>query len=117
SKADKLKYERIVEYLGNRTLCRTTFLTVYVGEVNYNDCEVCDVCLEKRKESKGAHVDRTLYEFIKAKLQGGPASLEGLLKNQTMAEKQELTTMIRLMLDNRILRYDDDGKLFLVNPN
>lgn len=116
-RTEKLKLERVVAYLENKSLCRTRFLTEYFGEVNYDDCKVCDVCLEKRRESKVAHVDKTLYEFIKAKLQDGPASLESLLKNQSMAGKQELTTMIRLMLDNRILRYDDDGKLFLVNPN
>lgn len=116
-KTEKLKLDRVVEYLENRTLCRTRFLTEYFGEVNYEDCKVCDVCLEKRRESKVAHVDKQLYESIKTKLQDGPASLERLLKNQPMADKQELTAMIRWMLDNRIIKYDDDGKLFLVNPN
>ena len=116
-KTEKLKLERVIAYLENKTLCRTRFLTEYFGEVNYDDCKVCDVCLEKRRGSQQETAKKILFERIKAKLQDGPLGLEDLLRNQSTADRNELTAMIRLMLDNRILKYDDDGKLFIVDSN
>ena len=116
-KTEKLKLKRVVEYLENKTLCRTRFLTEYFGEINYDDCKVCDVCLEKRRENKLVTTKKILFERIKERLQNGPLSLEDLSSNQSKAEKKDMATMVRLMLDNRILKYDDNGRLFLIKTN
>lgn len=113
-KAEKEKLKRVVAYLENKTLCRTRFLTEYFGEVNYEDCSVCDVCLEKQRKKKAVEMDKLLIEQVKTKLQNGPLALEDLLKNQSAADKKEMASVIRLMLDNKVLKYDDDGKIFIV---
>lgn len=116
-KTEQLKLKRVVAYLENRTLCRTRFLTEYFGEANYEDCKVCDVCLEKQRKNKIINFNKVLFEKVKMKLQNAPLALEDLLKNLSDADKKEMTEIVRLMLENQILRYDDNGKLFIVDTN
>lgn len=116
-RTEKLKLERVVAYLENKSLCRTRFLTEYFGEVNYDDCKVCDVCLEKRRENKLITANKILFERIEASLKDGPLSLEDLLRNQSKAEREDMGAAVRLMLDNRILKYDDNGRLFLTKTS
>lgn len=108
------KLNKIIAYLENQTLCRTRFLTEYFGEVNYEDCKVCDICLTKRRAHHPTGFDKTLQIKIREKLQSAPLSLEDLLGDVSSAKREEMSEMIRNMLENKELKYNEDGKLCLI---
>ena len=44
------KLNKIVDYIENTTLCRSIFLLNYFGEKTTQNCEVCDICIFKKRE-------------------------------------------------------------------
>lgn len=107
------KLNKVVAYLENNHLCRTRFLTEYFGEANYTDCGVCDICLANKRKNSPTY-DKVLGVKIKEKLQSGPLLLEDLMDDASAIEKKEMAEMIRNMLENQELKYDDEGKLCLI---
>lgn len=41
------KYEAMLRYIENTSLCRSRTLSAYFGELDTKDCGICDVCLEQ----------------------------------------------------------------------
>lgn len=39
----------MIDYIGNDTVCRQLQLVQYFGEKNHDDCQSCDVCIDRRK--------------------------------------------------------------------
>ncbi len=106
------KMEAVISYLHNEDRCRTQQLLEYFGEVSYDDCGICDNCVEKKKRS----VDDELKVHYKKQI-------EALLKQEVELDLQQLTEildpekktafsdLVAEMLDHGILYYNDFGKL------
>lgn len=106
------KMEAVISYLHNEDRCRTQQLLEYFGEVSYDKCEVCDVCVDQKKHSGDAVLNEHYEKQIKAILhQEVNLTLDGLVDVLDPENKKLFTQKVSELLDHGVLYYDDFGKI------
>ena len=106
------KMESVISYLHNEDRCRTQQILEYFGEISYDKCDVCDICISNRKryidEELKSHyrkqIENTLHESV-------DLDLQQLIKILFPEDKDLFSELISEMLDHGIVYYDDFGKL------
>jgi len=106
------KMEAVISYLHNEDRCRTQQLLEYFGEVSYDRCEVCDVCIAQKKQAAHgpllAHYEKQVLALLKTQVD---LDLEGLVGILDPEKKDLFVQKVSEMLDHGILFYDDFGKI------
>lgn len=106
------KMEAVISYLHNEDRCRTQQLLEYFGEVSYDKCEVCDVCVEQKKHSGDAILNQHYEKQIKGVLhEDVNLTLDGLVDILDPENRELFTRKVSEMLDHGVLYYDDFGKI------
>lgn len=106
------KMESVISYLHNEDRCRTQQLLEYFGEVSYDKCEVCDVCVAQKKHSGDVGLSEHYEKQIKTLLQQEVSlTLEGVIEILVPKDKKLFALKISEMLDHGLLYYDDFGKI------
>jgi ATP-dependent DNA helicase RecQ len=103
------KAKALLMYLKNDKRCRTLQLLDYFGEVSDINCGICDVCVRKR----GSLPDTALINKIKHYLKD-PLTIEQLVGSVKTRDEEQLISVVRELVDQDILRYDDQFRLYLV---
>jgi len=99
----------MIEYAGNKTRCRSAFLTGYFGEEN-GRCGQCDTCQERNE------LDLSKYEFdmiigkIKILVEEQSLRVEDLTDRMELPPEKSIK-VIRWLLDREKLVTDSDHKL------
>jgi len=107
----KTKLEAIIRYVEKNHICRTSMILDYFGEVIYEDCGHCDICLEKKKNtSKSDH--QRIREMLLYELHKGPKLPEELTKLFDDDDLILVEEIIRDMNDQGEIKYDNLGRLF-----
>ncbi|MEL6539451.1 MAG: ATP-dependent DNA helicase RecQ [Bacteroidota bacterium] len=107
------KVEAVIHYVTHSHRCRAQLLLEYFGEVTYEACGQCDVCLAKKKSG----VILTEQEFKQYRgivlqcLHKGKKSLSKVVDSADLAAEEIILSTIRQMLDNGELTYDKVGDL------
>jgi ATP-dependent DNA helicase RecQ len=110
----KTKLEAIFRYVEKNHICRTSMILDYFGEVIYEDCGHCDICLEKKKNtSKSDH--QRIREMLLYELHKGPKLPEELTKLFDDDDLILVEEIIRDMNDQGDIKYDNLGRLFWKN--
>lgn len=107
------KAESVIEYAVASRACRSVLLQNYFGETAARDCGVCDYCVEKRQQSKQIEYDIRIRQSLYKIMHRGSISLEEIIKTVPELEKDMWMEVIREMLDNEELYYDQAGMLHL----
>lgn len=102
------KAEALLTYLKNDNRCRTLQLLDYFGEVEDKNCGVCDVCVRRR----GSLPETDLIKKIKYQLKD-PLTIEQLVESIKTKDEEQLISVVRELVDQDILRYDDQFRLYL----
>ncbi|HSO78435.1 MAG TPA: RecQ family zinc-binding domain-containing protein, partial [Bacteroidales bacterium] len=103
------RVEMMIEYAGNKTRCRSAFLTGYFGEEN-GRCGQCDTCQERNE------LDLSEYEFdmiinkIKILIEEQSLRVEELTDRMEFPPEKSIK-VIRWLLDREKLVTDSDHKL------
>jgi ATP-dependent DNA helicase RecQ len=97
----------VEEYALHKHRCRTQLLQEYFGEVSYEPCGVCDVCVRKQRNAPLPDVT----EQILQQLQDTPRALPDLQANFPHILSEKLGEAIQDMLDAGLVQYLDNGKL------
>lgn len=106
------KMEAVIGYLHNEDRCRTQQLLEYFGEVSYDKCGVCDVCIAKKKQAVDAPLNQHYEKQVIALLHTSvDLNLEGLVKVLDPENKELFVQKVSEMLDHGQLYYDDFGKI------
>lgn len=106
------KMEAVISYLHNEDRCRTQQLLEYFGEVSYDKCEVCDVCIRQKRHRGDAALNQHYEKQIKAILhEEVNLTLEGLVGILDPENRKLFTQKVSEMLDHGVLYYDDFGKI------
>ncbi|EMR03375.1 RecQ family ATP-dependent DNA helicase [Cesiribacter andamanensis] len=111
------KAEAVIDYAEQELICRTRYLLDYFGELDYEKCGICDLCLLHRGE--GQH-DEKVFRYrqqIRTAISLKPHSLPELEKalDAHAANKNILLHTVRLMIDEGSLKYTETGALTLSN--
>lgn len=106
------KMEAVISYLHNEDRCRTQQLLEYFGEVSYEKCEVCDVCVNQKKHSGDAALNLHYEKQVKAILhEEVNLTLDGLVEILDPVNRELFTQKVSEMLDHGMLHFDDFGKI------
>lgn len=103
------KVDAVAGYARHKQRCRTLLLLDYFGEVSYDNCNICDVCIARKKSPPSDHA--FYAKKIKDSLQLKPLDVEKLVEIISPENQQELLGSIRIMLDSGELRQDEFGRL------
>ncbi len=90
----------VANYAQSGHRCRTEMLLAYFGET-YDQCGVCDVCLEKKKSEKLAHSSTSIL----ALLGNEKMEISTLAQKLNISEK-DLVPTLREMLDHQLVEID-----------
>lgn len=110
----KEKLDAILNYVENSRHCRTAIILEYFGELTFDDCGHCDICLEKKRKTTKSDHDRVV-EILLYELKKGPKLPEELIKPFDQHEIELVENIIRDMTDRHELKYDSKGRLTLRN--
>jgi len=115
-KIDQRKIKEMVNYLTNTRRCRSLIIQEYFGENSTKNCGKCDWCLSEKKNHRFPPDWEQIRSNIMDKLQDKNLTPEEIVNSLTIREKEPLLEMLKIMLDQKELKYDQSGRLGL-NPN
>jgi ATP-dependent DNA helicase RecQ len=109
---DKLKL--MVEYVTLLHRCRMQMIQDYFNEVSLVDCNICDVCIKKRK-SENVGIYRALRDEILHALTLKPMPVEELEQNISPRDGEIFIDVVREMVDEGKIGYDKSWQLRIMN--
>lgn len=112
----KTRYEKrmgqMLTYATEDTICRSQFLLRYFGETDVLPCQQCDVCLKRKQEAINQKEFDEITSAIKTLLSKEAMDVQYLISNIHKKEDRILS-VIRYMIDNRIITIYSNNKLSL----
>ena len=96
----------VVNYVTEKNICRSRLLLSYFNETDFNDCQFCDVCIEKYK--RNLETDEGLIENIKIELTHQSLSLQELISKFQSVNSKRLNNLINKLIDDDVLLIDSD---------
>ncbi|KAA6439635.1 RecQ family ATP-dependent DNA helicase [Dyadobacter flavalbus] len=111
---DLKKAYAVARYASHTKICRTLLLLEYFNEFDAQECGVCDICIQNRKNelTKETGLEQALIRFLN---QNGPMGPRDLLKAFESISENSFTHTIKQLIEDEIVRYDSLGKLALTN--
>jgi len=96
----------VENYVTEKKICRSRLLLSYFNETDFNDCQFCDVCIEKYK--RNLETDEGLIENIKIELTHQSLSLQQLSSKFQSVNSKRLNNLINKLIDDDVLLIDSD---------
>lgn len=110
------KAEAVIHYITHQYRCRAQLLLEYFGEISYQPCAICDICLAKKSAHNLAEKDYLLAKnMILTRLRMHAYDLQTLLDQLDIPEEVVILT-IRKLLDQREVVYDVAHRLAINRP-
>jgi ATP-dependent DNA helicase RecQ len=102
---EKLKF--VNDYLLNTESCRSSVLVDYFGEKNAKDCNICDVCLNKKKTYDQKFLN--YFKKIDTLIHSQTFKKDDLLNSVKSGEIDEIVGILRWLIDESYLTENQDG--------
>ena len=107
------RVQAVIDFVNNNEVCRSVQLLRYFGEDIKKTCDKCDVCSSKNKMTLGEHEYQEISEIIVNELRENEADVYEILNASKNYHEEKVLTTIKWMLDNNIVKQDENGKLKL----
>lgn len=101
----------IIEYAQSSEKCRSKILLSYFGEKEPPECGTCDVCVKKNREGGNINCKSEKERILELLADRAPHSIDELETLRLSREK--LTTIMRHLADEEIIRIVDGNKIQL----
>lgn len=105
------RLNKMLEYIGDKSTCRSLMIQRYFGEKDDKNCGKCDVCIGRNKEEVGDKDFANLHQAILAHIQKQPTHYKEVLQNMTVGTPAQREKVLRHLLDKEILVSDMRGNL------
>jgi ATP-dependent DNA helicase RecQ len=102
--------QAMINYASITDTCRMNFIQQYFGEEAMQTCGKCDVCVDKKRKNTDASM-RFMREQILRVLAEHPLTPDELEKRIRPKNDALFSETLRTMVDEGIIRYDDQWKL------
>ena len=110
-----LRQKKMWDYVGSKAKCRSQFLLDYFGEKGALRCGKCDICTRRNDLGLSVYEFDLILEEIKDMLQIQNYKLEVLVTKLNM-EEEKVVKVIRFLLDNDKIKYDEEECLCWSRP-
>ncbi|HCW09018.1 MAG TPA: RecQ family ATP-dependent DNA helicase [Cytophagales bacterium] len=100
------KMDAIVQYVEQTHRCRMQQIQEYFGEITYDICGICDVCISKKK----LNADVTIHDYfeqINYLLSKNPMNIDDLETAVAPRNKELFIEAVRELVDRGTIAYDD----------
>ena len=101
------KVHAMLDYSSLQHRCRGKAILKYFGEDREDDCGHCDYCLKEKKTVTAKTVLDFQSAIIRLLMKGG-MSIEELMENIPGADEASLLSIVRRMLDEKLIRWRDN---------
>ncbi len=101
----------MIQFVTNKSVCRSTQLLEYFGEKNAEPCGNCDACVSKKKEEFAV---QQILESVLQKLQEKPRTISELLTVLSSFEECQVKAVVKQLLDQQKISYTSGALLVLV---
>ena len=98
--SDKNKLNKATEYVTNKDSCRSQKLLEYFGEKRSKECEVCDICIMKKRKSIKQKDLENISNKIKILINKKEMDLLEICNSLENIESQEVINVLNLLFDN-----------------
>jgi ATP-dependent DNA helicase RecQ len=105
------KLNAMLAYAENTVECRSKKLVAYFNEYGSEDCGICDVCLNRKKQEMQGGEFTEIAEKIRALTAEGPLMIGELVQRMSSFPEEKITDTVRYLLDNDKLRYNSSHAL------
>jgi ATP-dependent DNA helicase RecQ len=108
------KMEAMTSFVTTSHRCRMQLIQDYFGETTFQECKICDVCIDKRKKENGEAYGNIRTEITNVLKKQG-FTIEELEEYIAPRDRELFVDVVREMLDEGILSYDKAWKLKLTS--
>ena len=112
--ADK-RVQAVIDFVNNDKDCRSIQLLRYFGEDMNRTCDKCDVCSSANKITLTEYEYKDISETIVRELRESESDVYGILEILKDYRDEKILTAIKWMLDNGIIKQDEEGMLAINN--
>ena len=100
----------IIDYATTNHICRSRLLLSYFGEHSSQNCEVCDVCVEKKKTGIEDKLFEEINTGMEKTLKSGPISADELFA-RIEAHRNDVEKVLHWLEEYNIITENPDGLL------
>lgn len=110
------KVRSVVEFVETTYRCRMQLLQDYFNEVTDRECGICDVCIDKRKKDNSRAFEGLRIEVLMV-MKTKTLSLEDLEQQIAPKDRELFVDVVRELVDEGVLVYDNTWNLKLAKTN
>ena len=97
----KQKLKHINYYLQNTSICRSKVLLDYFGEKQSEDCNICDICISKKADSKSFRKD--IRTQLLQSVQKNPIDISTFIARYSKIKEQVILDEINNLISEELL--------------
>ena len=97
----KQKLKHINEYIQNTSICRSKVLLDYFGEKQSEDCNICDICISKKADSKSFRKD--IRTKLLQSVQKNPIDISTIIARYSKIKEQVILDEINNLISEELL--------------
>ncbi len=91
--------ESIIRYSTSLTECRSRMLVNYFGEKKSDNCEVCDVCLRRRRKEINEKRSREIEQALTDILANSSCSVSEIVSKMHKFKENDVLTILRWLIE------------------
>ena len=110
---DREKIEAMITYVNLSGGCRSQYILNYFGEDSDENCEVCDLCLIRKRSGSDVEKIPEVRDSIRQLLGNNSLAIKDIVDKLTNYQEATVISTVRYMLDNQELKSLDSGELIL----
>ena len=97
----KKKLIHINDYLLNTKICRSKILLDYFGEQQTKDCNICDICISKKADSK--QFRKNIRTKLLKSVQKNPIDISTFIARYSKIKEQVILDEINNLISEELL--------------
>ncbi|MCB0733159.1 MAG: RecQ family ATP-dependent DNA helicase [Flavobacteriales bacterium] len=106
------KWKSVVHYVDSEQ-CRMQAISSYFGEDLKEECGQCDICNLRKRNAFSSSLYQEIRQKVEFLLSQSPHSIRAILEELREVDRDELSMVLRWMMDDRVIRMREDHKLRL----
>lgn len=107
------KINAVMNYADNKLFCRSRMLLSYFGETESENCNACDVCLQRNRQELSSSDFNQLSEKIVSLLCVAPLNLQQLVEKTGSNKEVLVIKTLQVLMDEKEVIYNKEHLLTL----